>query len=266
MRTDDNQNTAAVGSHGTNKNKLNFLKKLFNNKIMWTAIATICGAIVIVWNIIKYVFILFSSYLLFRKTNVPVYLLMQRKNLSFTDAYVIYATIVTVLMMFTFTGFAPIKRVGRKKLLFWASIALAFLVVLNLIKVVITHGQVVIFTHFLNTFIVSYLAPLLITIAMFLAGNLNYKSDNLKFAFKWIEVALLIILFLFGASNSSYCLLDQDNRFIVADLGESYVVQDVVTDNEYLYLDTSCYSIVDSTNETVHTEFKPSSQIKAKPR
>ena len=58
---------------------------MLKEEVTWTAVAAIGGAAIVFWNVIKYIIILYNSFMLYGKTNVPMYLLVMRRNISFSS-------------------------------------------------------------------------------------------------------------------------------------------------------------------------------------
>lgn len=98
----NNQDRREVSDDGDIKKKIH---EMLGKEVTWTAVAALGGAIIVIWNIIRYIFIWVSSFLLYTITNVPRYLLEQRKNVGFTNLYLAYFTALIVIMIISFTKY-----------------------------------------------------------------------------------------------------------------------------------------------------------------
>ena len=278
------------------------IKGMVGKEVTWAAIAAIGGAAIVIWNIIRYTFLLFSSYIMHLLTRVPIYLLMMRKNTSFTDGYIFYVTIIVLFLIANPVKYASMKsRILLRKVC--STIVFVMSVVFLLVLFTTPSAVSALFklevdgitsykTMMWAKYYLSFYGPLVIaqylirestnTIDMdepvvqeehIAESNKESKRKIQIKLFKRIKkffdlfspssitntaprvfVSLLILtLILFNATLTTEGLLDQNSRFIVADLGEQYIVQTASYEQEEhtLILDTSRYFVIDSNKETV---------------
>ena len=283
------------------------IKGMVGKEVTWAAIAAIGGAAIVIWNIIRYTFLLFSSYIMHIWTRVPIYLLMMRKNTSFTDGYIFYVTIIVLFLIAN-----PVKYASLKSRVFLYIIstiivmgAVMCLVLSSLLSSTVNPGLSIFRpeTYFItNNYQTDYKTGLFLrylcllfmpfdAIHLLLSVEIRktLKSDepvvseehisksNKKFkrklliklfeitsdsssasyyaniAFRAFVSLLLFAMMLLCAALPMEGLLDQDGRYIVADLGEQYIVQTASYEQEKyeLALDNSRYYVIDSNKETV---------------
>ena len=248
---------------------------MLKEEVTWTAVAAIGGAAIVFWNVIKYIIILYNSFMLYGKTNVPMYLLVMRRNISFSDAYIFYLTAIAIFYCFAGTKYNPFPKIKGKYLIPMGAI---FLLIMIFFQSSINLFHLEKYRYFIRG-LGDYLFPLLaIIIVFFYTANENntqfYKKidadDEINGFYKELEKnmnsmnrilffgQLIIIISAIGLVLSStavnhYYQIDQDNRLIVADLGERYIVVDTdyKIDEQVLYIDNSHYNSIDSSFETV---------------
>ena len=94
--------------------KVTFLKKLLGEEVTWSAIAAIGGALIIIWNIFRYFFSFISSVRLYLLHNIPLYLLMKRHNMPFSDMILLIYTILFIIIIVSFTEYNPYLKMKDK--------------------------------------------------------------------------------------------------------------------------------------------------------
>lgn len=279
------------------------IKGMVGKEVTWAAIAAIGGAAIVIWNIIRYTFLLFSSYIMHLWTRVPIYLLMMRKNTSFTDGYIFYVTIIVLFLIAN-----PVKYASMKSRILLHKVCSTIVFVMSVVFLLvlfttpsavsalfkpevygITRDKTIMwmkyyFSFYSPLFIVRYLIrestntidmdePVVPEEHIAKSKKESKKKRQIKL-FKRIKkffglfstssiitntaprvfVSLLILTsILLLATLPTEGLLDQNSRFIVADLGEQYIVQTASYEQEEyrLILDTSRYFVIDSNKETV---------------
>lgn len=265
----------------TKKDKKREIKNIFKKidfweiigqEATWTAIAAIGGGALFIWNAIRYIFLFTSSFGLHHSTNVPIYLLMMRKNVNFSDAYLFYLTSIVIFFLID-----PIRFVVKKKayrvLLSVVGITVivlttvyAFMVVINPDIMYRYYDETYFFYCFITPLCTLLIPNMSLGVRFFkriVAGKKfdDYESIFLKYDKR--SIGFLRICSFFGCgifigllmSLQVYALLDQNNRYIVADLGERFIVQEASYDRNThdLVVDTSRYYIIDSNNESVES-------------
>lgn len=256
--------------------KLNFWK-IIEKEVTWTAIAAIGAGALFIWNAIRYIFLFTSSFVLHQGTNVPIYLLMMRKNVNFTDASLFYLTFIVIFFLID-----PIRFIVKKK-------AYRFLLsIVGLIVIVLSsvYGFMIIFNpdiiyryydeiYFFTCFILPLFALLFRNSVSVIISYMNshiisciaeeepdFLVKIFRMSNRWMINIMRIYCLLacsicIGSvmSVQAYALLDQNNRYIVADLGERFIVQEADYDRntKTLVVDTSRYYIIDSNNESVES-------------
>ncbi len=277
---------------------LNAIQGMISKEVTWVAIAAIGGAVIVIWNIIRYSFLLVSSYIMHMITKVPIYLLMMRKNIGFTDGYIFYGTII---VLFLITN--PLKYASKKVQRIIENTCNAFITAVLLVLICMmlledwfgidfysgffsqnnTQIQLLQAVKYMYTLILPMLLPLLfidtviqedpmvesnkkhrikqMTWVKYLEKILNKPSECLMklkeyrlpfWARMWLAF-IIAMAWMFLAAQPVEGLLDQDGRFIVADLGDQYIVQPAVYDRDKytLTIDTSRYYVIDSGKESV---------------
>ena len=239
-----------------------FLQKILSDDLTWEGIAAICASAIFIWNIIRYITLWGCSLALSLQTNVPAYLLIIRKNQSFTDAYLVYPTLAIILIIAVnikpkLKRILPIFfKIGIFVVIFSLFLLLAYVIVSK------TRTNTFIRDHFyLSSAVLFYIyAKFSLPYVMFLFGLTYFdmeEEDQQKTAsaaLKNIGVVLFIVIYLILiCSINTECLLDQEGRAIIADLGDQYIVSETEYDSDknFLYIDRSKYYVIDSSNETV---------------
>lgn len=277
-------------------------KLTLGEEVTWTAVAAIGGAIIVLWNIIRYIFTFCSSLHLYYMTKVPLYLLMMRKNQSFTEIDLLYATILVLVMVFSFTSLNRLSFDKARRLLMISLILTGFFSFLSILLMHQLFSDIKT-NKYLLLVIVKYTneyflpgAYTLVTIGLgasykeskniqllgstllgkfreeviaYLKNEFAHPEEHLEDLFNYQKrisknnlilrkvypwfLGFVIFLCLHGATITTHCLIDQDNRYVVADLGEVYIVQDTVIDedNDLISLKTDSYYIIDSKNEQI---------------
>ena len=278
--SDDSKNAPNYESKALEKAH-KVLRNMIGQDVTWTAIATLGGAAIVFWNTIKYIIILNSSYSLYRITRVPMYLLVMRKNTSFTDAYIFYLTVLALMICFSYTKYNVFPVISEKYLELMLLLMLLFVA---FVPMTLYHF----FPEywFLIQEIVNFLFPLYLVIFLYFAGatqsphSIYEENDDeiedeedeedeevedsfyeayvrrtkrLKLLSHILAIIFAITFILQSTSEDYYYLIDQQDRFIVADLGDRYIVQDAVytSDERILHIDNSHYYNIDSSNETI---------------
>lgn len=288
-----------------------YFRKKLNNKIIAKVgitdrqrIVTSVIALPLIWNFLRLVYLLISSFMLHQVTNVPFGLLIKRENFDITNMQLMFLTIVLFLSITSTTVINPLSEESRQKIVsFGDKIQYVVLMLLFLViclyffffrKLSIVRGSYIL--QRLQTYL-YYILPLFILLNALCFGReyltcisendvsstviLKYEDiiDEIKkgnkdywerqrlkqkinairkkFLTRIVPILVLnIVSILMLISVPTYCILDKHNRFIVADLGDKYIVQEAEYDeiNEELYVDTSCYYIVEGIEEelTIH--------------
>ena len=136
---------------------------MLKEDVTWTAIAAIGGAAIVFWNVIKYILILNNSFKLYVKTNVPMYLLVMRRNISFSDAYIFYLTVIAIIYCFVGTKYNPFPRIKGKYLILMGAI---FLLIIVFFPISINLFHLEKYRYFIRG-LGDYLFPLLAIIIVF---------------------------------------------------------------------------------------------------
>lgn len=289
------------------ENKID-LREVIGKEVTWAAVAALGGAAIAIWNIIRYVFLLFSSYMMHSKTKVPIYLLMMRRNVGFTDGYVFFATIIALCTLTNPFRFLNSKVRGA---LGAFSSVLEYVLIIFLFLYLIFYDNHVfrIAILFKLKSVICYIFPLYIPLSIdyiefqkeriliqkaekhesvIVESNTESSEKHKIKTFGSIEkmfwfrkivdflfdepvysdkkntprericlMTILVTLIFLGCMSFSSAqtegLLDQDGRYVVADLGEQYIVQSAAYDSDKykLTVDTSRYYVIDSNNESV---------------
>ena len=285
------------------------LRNMFGKEVTWAAVAALGGAAIVIWNIIRYIFLLCSSYIVHSITKVPIYLLMIRRNVGFTDGYIFYGTIIVLCTLINPLRFLNIRV--RKKIA--EVISFCSMIVFLIASYCIVGDGDSIFLGYEELIklkiIFVYISPVVLmpfVDQLYLANELynlrkrkkpvkhekataksqgmmseekkqNQRGNDLLIGISVIKkyitserkiplvihlfcYVIVIILLIMIRLMPTEGLLDQYGRFIVADLGEQYIVQPATYDynNHLLMLDTSRYYVVDSGNESIkEIEFLP---------
>ena len=302
-KPEDALNNRADHDVSDDENKIN-IREVLGKEVTWAAIAALGGAAIVIWNIIRYIFIWGSSFSLYLTTNVPIYLLEQRKNVGFTNFYLVYFTSLIVIMIISFTKYDFLPRIKIQtltkliKILYILLLFISAIWFLNLL--ILRHTPDMDLANKIEycilcilMFIVSYIIPFMQMIIILTFGRKpgtcknSVNIDRVMYFFKkyykdknpdketidldtelkqlskstWMLVGifctmaflLMIYAFIFWGTINTYQLVDQDNRIIVADLGEHYIVQETQYDKNKrkLIVDNSFYYVIDATDEKV---------------
>ena len=271
---DDTQSEAKENDTSEKVLSISALRKMFGKEVTWAAVAALGGAAIVIWSIIRYFLLLFSSYVLHSKTKVPIYLLMMRRNVGFIDSCVFHVTIITLCIIMNpyhllnekaRTVITYIIKCIRVIMAILTGLIIGLIIIVILYRIItIDNGgdDLITFLDVVRLVFVPLLIPGIMIYIIFNFQNIIDLEPGkpilqtrvgllllLKTIFFIVIMSLLVVL----ESSTDEVLLDQDGRVIVADLGEQYIVQSAVyeRDKNKLTIDNSRYYVVDSCNESV---------------
>lgn len=278
--TENDKSAEERADSDDNENKIN-IREAIGKEVTWTAIAALGGAAIVIWNIIRYTFLWASSFVLYTETNVPIYLLEQRKNVGFTNFYLAYFTALILIMIISYTKYNFLSKEKSDRLYKWfrktdkpAMIVFGLLIVicsiikkssldrdlLNKIEYIANHIFLLFLGYVLPFYSSLYIVSLGCTCNELRELNKYGKLiEEIKEVYKSIKIAitvlicLIIVCFFYMCATNPYQLIDQYNRIIIADLGEHYIVQETLYDKnkKMLMADNSFYYVIDAADEKV---------------
>lgn len=321
------------------KELISSLRKMLGDQVIWGGIAAIGGALIAIWNILRYILTFLSSFFRHLQTNVPVYLLMKGSDHGITDVRLFLSTALVIIIILTFTYPIPVPK---RMITYFTFISGMFSTFVILIMSAIYFDDIKmlepryyndpIIRIFIKTddSIILYLLFACLMLTIIISG-IQYTSTKKEFYsiknkylslqgrvsaisqeyraikklyldnkeleattdnpvyYELIEkrkavlshgqrqkdiaqmlyssgnelrrnkkgtlplIVYTVIFFILITYHSPYYLIDQNNRIIIADLGDQYVVQEAVIDNGrgIIAVDNTNFSIVNSVNENI---------------
>ena len=267
--------TPSVDKENFSQIRSYYFKNFLKATNLWTSLASVGAFIIIIWNILKYLYVLIDSLSLQSIVHVPLYLLMSRKNLRFTDLELAFSTFILFLIIFTYTSYNPMAFFLKKGKENGHPFLPALLLVIILTALII-FAYLLVIPDF--PFAVKQVVSSILSLSFLgLVAYRKYFSQNFKLTQNQIihailcSLELIVIVFilflllpecpynpsLLFSSTPGEIMIDQNNNVIVADLGDQYIIQDATLDiiNHQINIDTSHYSRINNAGEIVSTKY-----------